>query len=104
MTDNISRAGREIADRFLRRLATADLSAEDVAVVDRAATRLAAAAILAPGSTVDTFQLLVLDRDAALAALANLEAAKAIDADQLIRQTALDVILGAIRVGIGIVS
>lgn len=100
-TDNIANLGKAISTEFLARVQGLNLDATEQALVDRATHRLAAAAILSPGATPEVIARLALDRDSSLAVMANLLAAKAVQAEQIMRQTAYDVIDKLIQIAIG---
>ena len=102
--ENVANIGKEISSEFLTRLQGLKLDATEQALVDRASHRLAAAAILSPGATPDVHERLKLDRDSAIAVMANLLAAKVVRAEQIIRQTAYDVIDKFIKIGIGLAA
>jgi hypothetical protein len=98
----IKAVAREIAQEFEMGLGNLKLSAAEGALVDRASERIAKCGILAIGATPAALRTLAIERDLSLATLANVGVAKAIDAENLMREVALRVILRFVKAGLAI--
>jgi hypothetical protein len=101
-TENINELGKQIATEFVARLKGLRLTEAEQALVDRAAVRVSASAVLSPGAPKEVQDRLAMDRDNAIAVMANVLVAKSIQAEQLFRQTAFDVLTKAIQIAIGV--
>lgn len=101
--DNIAALGKQIASEFVVKLKDLKLSQAEQSLIDRAGQRLAAAAVLSPGAPREVQDRLAIDRDNAVAVMANVLAAKAIQAEQLIRQTAFEVLARSVQLALGLV-
>lgn len=103
-TENIAELGRQIAAEFVNRLKDLRLSPAEQGLIDRASQRAAAAAILTPGAPAEVRDRLAIDRDNAIAVMANVLAAKVVQAEQIFRQTAFDVLVRAVRIAVGLAA
>lgn len=100
--NQIKELGAEIAAEFLKRVTEVKLAPDEIALMERAAQRLAYVAIHLPGANDTDKGLLTLQRDAALATLGNLSVTKAIQAEQIMRQAAFDAVAKALKMGLGL--
>ena len=94
--------GVQITADFLKKAGTLKLSPDEAALVARAAQRLAYVAIYLPGADQATHITLAIQRDAALATLANLSVTKAIQAEQIMRQSVFDAVARSLKIGMGL--
>jgi hypothetical protein len=100
--EQIEQLGSEIVDGFKAKLGDLKLTAEESALVQRVSQRLASVAVYWPGASDEAKQTLAMQRDAALATLANLSVAKAIEAERLMREAVYESVAKALKMGLGL--